>query len=234
MRVSISLTGEKKSNYQNSDDSLSMDMWKARVDRYGGVDFSAFIADGTIVAHYLVDEPKVARLWGGDPVSNADLEEMARYSKSIWPNLPTVIRDHPTRIYEPGFTWQYLDAAWGQYNPIWRGDVNAYIANEAASAKAQGLGLIAGLQALTGGDGSSGIRAPDGMSSKWTMSADELRRYGTTIINEPYVCAFNMWTARYDYGDYSGFSYFTRSNIEAVVADLSWQAAQRSAASCVR
>jgi hypothetical protein len=36
-----------------------------------------------------VDEPNDETEWGGRDIPYEEIEEMARYSKSIWPTLPT-------------------------------------------------------------------------------------------------------------------------------------------------
>jgi hypothetical protein len=37
--------------------------WKARVNRFRGVDFYSYVRDGTIIGHYLIDEPYDAHNW---------------------------------------------------------------------------------------------------------------------------------------------------------------------------
>ena len=41
----------------------------SRVSRFRGVDFSSYVKDGTIVGHYLIDEPNDPANWNGRPVS---------------------------------------------------------------------------------------------------------------------------------------------------------------------
>ncbi len=43
--------------YKNADGTFSLSKWKARVDRFRHVNFSSFVSDGTVIAHYLIDEP---------------------------------------------------------------------------------------------------------------------------------------------------------------------------------
>jgi hypothetical protein len=68
----------------------------------------------------------------------------------------------------------------------------------------------------------------DGRSAKWSMSAQELMDYGTTVIGTDEACAFFMW--RYDRND---IVYFGRPDIAAAVVDLANLAADRTATSCV-
>ena len=83
--------------------------WKARIDQYRDVDFGPYVEEGLVLAHYLVDEPDEKQSWGGQEISRADLEDMARYSKSIWPTLPTVVRATPAWLAEGHAAYPDLD-----------------------------------------------------------------------------------------------------------------------------
>ncbi len=125
----------------------------------------------------------------------------------------------------PDWEWRYLDIGWAQYSARF-GPVTEYAAVEVAEAERQGLGLIFGLNVIDGGDGSSGVSGV--RSGKWSMSAQELMDYGTTLIGTDEACAFFMW--RYDW---NGYVYFARPEIAAAVADLAKLAADRTTTSCV-
>ena len=223
----------------NSDGTFNIDLWKANIDKWAGIDIAPFIADGTIVGHFMIDEPTWHKSWGRT-VTAAELDEMARYSKQYWPNLPTVVRDRPTYLAKhaggwntpiPDWEWKYLDVAWAQYRSN-KGPVGAFTAAEVASAKAQGLGLVAGLNVIDGGDGSSGIWSGGAPQSQdaWAMSADEIRSYGSELIGSNYVCGFVVWR----YYDSTEFSYWERAQIQAAIADLRSLAASHTASSCSR
>jgi hypothetical protein len=178
-KVVLLLAGSQP-HYLNADHTFSLSKWKARVDQYRKVNFSSFINDGTIVAHYLIDEPYDPRNFGGKPVPGATLEEMAKYSKSIWPSLKTVVRAEPYLIKWSG-TYKALDAAWAQY--LWRkGNVNDYIQRNVSTAKQMGLGLVVGLNLAHGG-------SPDGT---W-MTPSEVASWGSALLNTDYACAFISW-----------------------------------------
>ena len=105
---------------------------------------------------------------------------MARYSKSIWPNLKTIVRDEPSQIKWSG-TYRYLDAAWAQY--LWRkGNVNTYIQENVATAKKMGLGLVVGLNIVDGGN----------PKNTW-MSPSEVENWGSVLLSSDYPCAFISW-----------------------------------------
>ena len=178
-KVILMLAGSQP-YYKNSDGTFSLSKWKARVDRYRHVNIGSFINDGTILAHYLIDEPYDPRNWSGHPVGGATLEEMAKYSKGIWPSLKTVVRAEPSLIKWNG-RYNALDAAWAQYLSR-KGNVNDYIRQEVAAAKDMGLGLVVGLNVLKGG-------TPNGT---W-MTPQEVVNYGSALLSTGYACAFISW-----------------------------------------
>jgi len=160
---------------------FDMNKWKARVDRYKGVNFSSYIQDGTIIGHLLIDEPNDPANWNGRPVTAATLEQMAKFSKSLWPGLPTLVRVAPSYL---ATNHRYLDGAWAQY--LWRrGDVKKYIAQSVSDAQKRGLSLVVGLNVIHGGN-------PQGTK----MTASEVETYGSALLSSTYPCAFLSW--KYD------------------------------------
>ena len=92
-KVVLALSGSPK--YYVEGGRFSMSKWKARIDAYKGINFTPYINDGTVLGHYMIDEPNDPANWNGQPVPPATLEEMAKYSKSIWPDMPTIVRVEP-------------------------------------------------------------------------------------------------------------------------------------------
>lgn len=228
----VLLLARTASHYKNPDGTFNLDMWKSRIDEYAHLDFTPWIDDGTFVAHYLVSEPMARGRWGGQVIPAAVLDEMARYSKQYWPTLPTAVREQPTDLIEhaggygvpdPGWNWQYLDISWARYSDR-KGDIDEFIAEEVAAAKAQGLGLIFGMNVLGGGDGSSGRI---GYGGGWVMSVDEVLTYGSKMISEPYGCAFFMW--RLDTDD---IAFFARPEVDAAMEELAGFARSRPPRAC--
>jgi hypothetical protein len=159
---------------------FDLNKWKARVARFRGTNFSSYVKDGTIIAHYLIDEPTDPRNWGGRIVTPSTLEEMARFSKSLWPNLPTVVRAEAGLI-KPSRPYRYLDAAWAQY--LYRkGNPNDYIRRVVSEAQRMGLGLVVGLNITKGSP------------TKGKMTAAQVRSAGAALLNSSYPCAFISWT----------------------------------------
>ena len=209
-RIVLMLAGSQP-NYLNADGSFSLSKWKARIDRFRNVNFSSYVSDGTIIAHYLIDEPYDPANYAGEPVSGATIEEMARYSKSYWPNLPTVVRSEPYYIKWNG-TYHYLDAAWAQYLAR-KGDPYDYLAKNVSAAKQMGLGLVVGLNLQKGGN-------PNGTG----MSAAEIESFGAALLSSTYPCAFISW--QYDERFLAG------AGIGAAMDKLRQKAQNRASVSC--
>ncbi len=206
-KVVLALSGSPK--YYLDGNRFSMTKWKARVDRFKNVNFSSYINDGTVIGHYMIDEPNDPANWGGQPVSPSTLEEMAKYSKQLWPNLATIVRVDPKYLAS---NHRYLDAAWAQYLSR-RGDVNNYIRTMVSEAQKKGVQLVVGLNVLKGG-------SPNGTP----MSATELTTFGSALLSSTYPCAFINWK-------YTS-SYMSSSGIRTAMSALRRKAESRSSKSC--
>jgi hypothetical protein len=222
-RFMIKLVGGSDSWVKNSDGTFSLTKWKAMVDRFKNINFSSYISDGTVLGHYLIDEPNRAAKWGGKVIPQATLEAMAKYSKQLWPGMATMVRVVPSWLASAPVTYTYLDAAWTQYTAR-KGDAAKWLAGEVMSARSKGLGLVVGMNVLDGGNGSSNI--PGWTRGLYSMSATELRTYGTALLSNSYACGFFQWTYLY------GKTYYARSDIKAAMADLSAKAKAHAKTSC--
>jgi hypothetical protein len=220
-RVVVKLCMGRDSFVKNSDGSFSLTKWKALVDRYKSVNLAPYIADGTLVGHFLIDEPSRASKWGGKIIPQSTVEAMATYSKQLWPGMTTMVRVVPSWLKGTPISYTSLDAAWAQYATS-KGNLGQWIGAEVAAAKTLGLGLAVGLNVLDGGNGSSGI--PGWTKGRHAMSANELRSYGTTLLNQSYSCGFFMWM-------YDG-KYYGRSDMKSAMADLSAKARSHARTSC--
>ncbi|HJR16248.1 MAG TPA: hypothetical protein VJ808_05290 [Gemmatimonadales bacterium] len=209
-RVVLTFPGSS-GNYTNPDGTFNFDLWKMRLDRFSGVDFDAYITDGTIVGIYLIDEPNCPSCWGGQGITQEAVEEMAQYSKSLWPTMTTIARVDPTWLN--GFSGEYvhLDAGWAQY-VVRKGDVNTYLAGNVAAAQSKGLGLVVGLNLLGGG------------LNQTSLTASQVKNFGSVLLGSPYPCAFISW--KYD------SAYFSRSDIKSALGFLSKKAKRHPAGSC--
>ena len=206
-KVVLAISGSPR--YYVTNGRFSMTKWKERVNRFRGVNFTSYINDGTIIGHYLIDEPNDPANWNGEPVPPSMVEEMAKYSKQLWPGMVTIVRVEPDYL---GSNHHYLDAAWAQYLSR-KGPADDFIRRNVADAQERGLGLIVGHNVLKGG-------TPNGSP----MSASEVQSWGSTLLSSTYPCAFISW--EYD------ASYLSSSSMRSAMDALRRQAQNRSSRTC--
>ncbi len=185
-KVALMMVGPER-YYKDASGRFSLSKWKDRMDRFKGVDIDSYINDGTVIGHYLIDEPQDPANWNGQPVPPAVLEDMAQYSKQRWPNMPTIVRTWPDYLSKYSGNYRYLDAAWAQYAAKRFPDTREFIQTNVAKAKAKGLALIVGLNLI------------DGSPTKGQMSASQVKQYGETLMSDSYPCAFISWQYRESY-----------------------------------
>jgi hypothetical protein len=220
VRVFLSLVGNQQ--YYRDANGFNYAMWKARVDRFKNLDLAPYVADGTILANYILDEPNDQSNWNGHLVSAQVVDQLGQYSKSIWPTMPTMVRTYPS--YLQGYHFQYVDAIRFHYL-IRFGPIDDYLASNIAGANALGLKIVGGLNVLNGGDKDTGI--PGQAPGRNGMSPEEIRTWGAKFLQAaPNMCGFLLWM--YDPG------YFHRPEIQAAIADLAKLAASYPKQSCAR
>jgi hypothetical protein len=220
-RFVVKLIGAGDSHVKNPDGTFSYEKWTALMDKFKAIDFSSYVDDGTILGHYVIDEPDVTTRWGGKVIPQATVESMAKYSKQLWPGMTTMVRALPSWLAKDPVTYTHLDAGWAQYTAR-RGNTAEWLSGEVGVAERLGLRMMVSMNVLNGGNGSSGI---PGTSSRFSsMSAAELRAYGAALLSHPYVCGFLMW--KYDAG------YYGRADIQAAMTDLSKLARDHARTSC--
>ena len=207
-KVILAFSGSP-SYYKDGAGNFSFTKWKERVNRYRNVNFRSYIEDGTIVGHFLIDEPQDPANWHGKPVPSSMVEEMAKYSKSLWPSMVTIVRSEPGNM---GDNHRYLDAAWAQYL-FRRGNVNEYIKDVVNDAQRKGLALVVGMNVLKGG-------TPNGTP----MTASEVEDWGSALLSSSYPCAFINW-------EYNS-NYHNSSSIRSAMSGLRRKAESRSTKSC--
>jgi hypothetical protein len=194
-RVAIMLAGPEW-YYKDAAGHFSFTKWKARIDRFKNVNFSSFVSDGTVIGHFLIDEPQDPTNWNGSPIPPSTIEAMAQYSKQRWPGMITIVRTWPDYLDNWSGTYHYLDAAWAQYAANRFPDPYSFISTNVSKAKAIGLALVVGLNLI------------DGSPSHGNMSADQIKNYGTALLSSTYPCSFISW----QYRD----SYLTSSRMDAL------------------
>lgn len=228
----------------NPDGTFNLTYWKWEVDRYRSLPLQPYLEDGTIIGLYVVDEPDCGPCYGGRTIAQATVEEMARYAKTIWPDILTIARVVPGWFDGPP---GYLDVAWAQYEgplhvPSAGMSPEDFRDRNVADAQARGLGLVFGLNVLDGGDGSSGITGTILHPTRSQMSAAEYERAGTVLAAAPYGCALIDWRYSIDYpgGGYTAAqlaaikAFHTRSDVLAASSRIAAVARSRPTAPCRR
>lgn len=209
-RVVLNLAGGQR-RFRDKYGHFSFTLWKNSVDRFKRINFSSYIKDGTIIAHYLIDEPNDPTNWNGRVVSQATVEAMAKYSKQVWPGMSTVVRAYPDYMAKYSGKYYYLDAAWAQY--VYRkGPVADFLRTNVALAQKKGLALVVGLNLIKGGPNRS------------RMSASQVRSWGATLLGSSYPCAF----VSYMYNS----TYLSTSSIKDAMDYLRNKAQNRTTKSC--
>ena len=187
-----------------TDGFFDIDKWKAFIDATYALGIEEYIEDGTIVAHYLIDEPTWPGSWG-DTITSDVLDSLGAYSKNYWPTLPCVIRDTPDSLidhaagrntpWEPdGYDWQYVDGCWLQYKDVF-GPVATWRANMVADADTLGMSVVPGINWRDGGSGASGIKQDGTPASYWCCTPTEVTTFAEALMSGELwdVAAFFMW-----------------------------------------
>ncbi len=207
-KVVLTFTGSPN-YYKDAGGHFSLTKWKQRVNRFRGVNIDSYVKDGTVIGHFMIDEPNDPSNWSGRQVSQSTLEEMGRYSKGIWPSMPTIVRVHPDYFTSNP---RYVDAAWAQYL-YRRGNVADYNRKQVSDAQRRGLALIMGLNVLKGGK-------PNGTP----MSGSEVKSWGSALLSTSYPCAFISWK-------YSS-TYLNQSSVRDAMSSLRRKAQSRGSKTC--
>ena len=205
--------GQYGVNFADRSKSLwTMAKWKRAIDGFAKnstyrAAIQDAIDDGTIASVYLIDEPKLVSHWG-TRISNADIDEMARYVESYWPNASTTVRAsaRTMQFAEPNsefYDWKYLDNNWIMINYTkWAKQGNrtleGFFEREVKAANNQGLGTIFSHQLIIGNPDNPrlGVDCPysptspqaDECSSRASsgnrnaMSPSELRTYTEAMV----------------------------------------------------
>jgi hypothetical protein len=211
-RVVLVLPGGP-AKYVNADGTFNFELWKSRVARYSVVDFDSYINDGTVLGNFLIDQPDCSSCWGGQVIAQDMIEAMAQYSKSLWPGMTTMVRSDPTYLDDFAGSYVDLDAGWAQY-VVRKGDINTYLAANVAAAQSKGLRLVVGLNLLNGG------------LNRASLTASQIKSFGSTLLGSAYACAFISW--QYD------ATYFSRTDIKSALELLSKKAKRHAATTCYR
>lgn len=197
--------------YQNADDTFNLTLYKERLDRFKGIDFTPYVVDGTVIGHFLIDEPHYAGRWGGAPIPMEEIQAAAVYAKSLFPTMPTTVSSEPSFL-EDGAPWTGLDFSSAQYTDE-DGDVATWLATESALAQELGLGLAVGINLVAG-------------NNFGPVTAEQIEQWGGIIVQEPTACYFNLF--RYNDEFFSN----PTPEIAAAIDTVGQAAAARTAPFC--
>jgi len=187
LRVNLRMAGDHHW-YTDGEGNFDLAAWKAMLEPWRDSGVQEFIDDGTLAYHLLLDD--ISTFEGRSPTGD-ELEEMARYSKSVLPGLKVAVREEAARMPVPvRGSYEFLDAAFNQY-VSWYGDVEEYAFVNEAAAHRLGLELVNGLNIADGGNGSSG--QPGWSETRWAMSAAEIVQYGYVLSAVPDCALFMAW-----------------------------------------
>jgi hypothetical protein len=206
VRLILQMTGGSHSRYLTNG-KFDISKWKAKqaeFDKPAIRDAVAkAVADGTIIVAELQDEPEHST-WGG-VMTAALIDEMSRYTKSLFPTLKTSILTQLKWVKAQG-AFQSLDVMAPQYSRR-LGTVTAYRDSALALAGRTGLGLMFSMNILnggeqlgpdcpldrTGGPGTWYYGYGDTYRGNCAMSASQIEQWGKTLGLTPEACALIMW-----------------------------------------
>jgi PKD repeat protein len=220
MKVNLRLWTDAQS--KDASGTFNIDNWKTSVDRYlPHRDFlNAMGRAGVIMSHLIMDDIKAGHRWGR-PITNAEVEEMAQYSKQFYPDLETNVRARTTQL--SGFSFNFLESC-GSIYLFNRGgvpeqgriaDCTAYRDAELAAGATLGVKVNFGMNITNGGDSTSGqVGENPGSNANWRMSAQELRDYADILV--PANNQSNGWFDQWEWNSGSGMAnYLADPAIEA-------------------
>lgn len=141
-------------DYQSSTGKFSLRRFQQKIDGFAEHynDFAPYIADGTLYAHVMFDEPCDAEKWGGKAIPRELIKAASDYSKEKLPGLATSVgMGNCMDILQPGDLDLPL-APWSQRPD--KGPVDVYIAEQIAALEGNDFvdpEILLSLNVMTGG-----------------------------------------------------------------------------------
>jgi len=219
---------------------LSVSAARSELDTWPWDVLCARVKDSTIIAFHVGDDVTLKE-WGPDPlpVKLARWDSIAGIVTEKCPQAATVLRAVPTTLEARG-KWQWLTTGWAQYpGPRRRwGSPEKFFSTEIASAKRQGLGIVAGVNLINGGCGTTALCLPDVPGTplagtndgRYQLSSAELTYYKAVSMSDPYVCASVDW----GWGPVFKSDFHGRPEIQSAAKAIGVIAKQRPATSCIQ
>src|SRR5207237_6532044 len=120
---------------------FSLSLWEGIIGGFNGIDVSSYLADGTLIGVFLIDEPEAATNWSwgcvrdpatllcqkdasgntipdaGQAISSSALEAAGAFAKPIFQNAPLGVGSRPSQLFNAsgGAAYHNLDFAEAQY-----------------------------------------------------------------------------------------------------------------------
>ncbi len=201
-RLQIQMTSGSVTNYLTNG-SFDFGKWKAVLNGFNTSTIkqavAQAVADGTVYGYGMIDEPETQK-WGGT-ITKATIDSMARYSKTLFPTLPTGINVGP-----PGYQWRaterftaldFVEYHYRTQNPA--GTVDQWRAAVLAQAAKDGVTPALALNVLDGGtqdkDGTWDCGGTGGLgtySPNCRMLASQIKASGLALVAWT-GCELVMW-----------------------------------------
>jgi hypothetical protein len=171
-----------------------------------------------------VIDDRGATNWGGKPITNGQIEQMARWWKQIVPGITTFVSGgYAWNLV--GYRWKYLDGSINQFNASYMGNVKTWRDRSVAAARSARTSLILSMNVLNGGKIVRGCYR-GGRRNMCSMSANELRTYGAALAAAPGICGVGTWMYSSKYQGRPGITYALKY--------IASQASKRVPPSCKR
>lgn len=180
---------------KNADGTFNYSKWKAGLDAAANLNLEPYVADGTLIAHYALDEP-MNRRWADDGIAYDTLRDMTALSKQYWPTLPVYYRVAGSKLENrhPGKDFSFIDGAWCQFT--WRRANNhgltpdEWIAQEIAAASAVDMDPAKTIWALAVLHGGADNNREGAIGN--VMTEADITGIGQKMLNAPGlgVCSF--------------------------------------------
>ena len=236
-RLIVAMAGGPSSRYVTSG-QFDLAKWKAVMNTYNKSSLktavAAAVTDGTLIGNMLIDEPETKQ-WG-TTLTKAKIDQMAAYSKTIFPTLRVGVNHGPpaykwrsTEIYTKVDYVVYQYAHW-----VTQGNITSWRDAVLARAQVDHVTPAFSLNVLNGGKQDRGDGYYDcvgasmgGLGTRYPnckMTVDQIRTWGKTLA--PLGCAMLLW--QFDR------AYFTKSTVLSAFTDIKNLAASKPKRTCKR
>jgi hypothetical protein len=162
-----------------------------------------YLADGTLMGTQVIDDRGPTN-WGGTGITNAQIDEMAKWWKQLVPGLATFVAGgYADDLAITGHAFAYLDGSISQYNARYMGDVTAWRDKSLAAARTAKTSIILSLNVLAGGKIVTGCyqytSGDPAVAGTCAMTPTEIRTYGAVLAAADGACGLASWKTTAEY-----------------------------------